>query len=120
MCMVIVNHHLINHEHDSQHYSTIILHYPRNILDKCSSLQQNILTAEYIKLNGKPIAMESSQTKAIFSTTRFLVLLRPNFIGYLRERYLSTDIVHRCIILAVQNRTSKHIHVKQYSDSNGK
>lgn len=56
------------------------------------------LTFEYIKLNGKLIAIDNSHTKKIFNTTRFLVLFRPNLIGYLSDRYRSIEIVHKCII----------------------
>lgn len=78
------------------------------------------ITFEYIKLKGKLIAIDSSHTKIIFKTTRFLVLLRPKRIGYFSDKYRSIEMVHRCIMLAVQNRTSKHIHTRQCTDCNGK
>lgn len=43
-------------------------------------------TFEYIKLSGKLIAIDNSQTKNIFSTTRLRVLLRPNLIGYRSDK----------------------------------
>lgn len=77
-------------------------------------------TLEYIKLRGRLIAIDSSHTKNIFNTTRLRVLFRPKRIGYRRDKYLSIEIVHKCIILAVQNRTSKHIQTRQCSDWSGK
>lgn len=77
-------------------------------------------TLEYIKLKGKLIAIDSSHTKIILRTTRLRVLLRPNRIGYLNDKYRSMEIVQRCIILAVQNSTSKQIHTRQCTDFNGK
>jgi hypothetical protein len=56
------------------------------------------LTFEYIKLNGRLIAIDNNHTKKIFNTTRFLVLFRPNLIGYLSDRYRSIEIVHKCIM----------------------
>lgn len=44
---------------------------------QCSRL----ITFEYIKLNGKLIAIDSNQTKIIFTVTRFRVLFLPNRIG---------------------------------------
>lgn len=79
-----------------------------------------LLTFEYIKLSGRLIAIDSSHTKMILTITRFRVLFRPNRMGYLSDKYRSMDIVHKCIILAVQNSTSKQIHTKQCTDSNGK
>lgn len=72
-----------------------------------------LITFEYIKLKGKLIAIDNNQTKIIFTVTRFRVLFLPNRIGYRNERYRSIDIVHKCIMLAVQNSTSKQIHAKQ-------
>lgn len=40
-----------------------------------------LLTFEYIKLSGKLIAIDNSQTKMIFNVTLRLDLFRPNFIG---------------------------------------
>lgn len=87
---------------------------------QCAIGRSSICTFEYIKLNGKLMAIDKSQTKKIFSMTRFRVLFRPNRIGYRRDKYRSMEIVHKCIILAVQKRTSKHIHARQCSDCNGK
>lgn len=78
------------------------------------------LTFEYIRLSGKLIAIESNQTNAIFNVTRFLVLFRPKRIGYLNDKYLSIDIVHKCMILAVQNSTSRQIHTRQWIEWSGK
>lgn len=78
------------------------------------------VTFEYIRLSGRLIAIDRSHTKIIFTVTRFLVLLRPNRIGYLNDRYRSIEIVHRCMMLAVQNRTSRHIQARQCSDWSGK
>lgn len=75
-----------------------------------------MLTFEYIKLSGKLIAIDNIQTNMIFTVTRFRVLFRPNRIGYRNDKYRSIDIVHKCIMLAVQNSTSKQIHAKQCSD----
>lgn len=79
-----------------------------------------IFTFEYIKLNGKLIAIDKIQTNIIFNVTRLRVLFRPKRMGYRSDKYRSIDIVHKCIILAVQNKTSKHIHAKQCTDSKGK
>lgn len=79
-----------------------------------------ILTLEYIRLSGKLMAIDNSHTKMIFSVTLLLDLFLPNFIGYRRDRYRSTLIVHKCIIDAVQNSTSKHIHARQYTEGSGK
>lgn len=38
-------------------------------------------TLEYIKLSGKLMAIDKSQTKKIFRTTRLRVLFRPKRIG---------------------------------------
>lgn len=48
--------------------------------------RQTELTLEYMRLKGRLIAMLRIHTKLIFRVTRFLVLLRPNFIGYRRLR----------------------------------
>lgn len=80
----------------------------------------NLPTFEYIKLNGRLIAIDSNHTKKIFNITRLRVLFRPNRIGYRNDKYLSIEIVQRCIMLAVQNKTSKHIQTRQCSDCNGK
>lgn len=71
------------------------------------------LTFEYMRLRGRLMAMLSTQTKLIFSMTRRLVLFRPNFIGYRRLRYRSTLMVHKCMMLAVHNNTSRQIHARQ-------
>lgn len=47
---------------------------------------RNSFTLEYIKLNGKLIAIDSSHTKNIFNTTRRRVLFRPKRIGYRRDK----------------------------------
>lgn len=78
------------------------------------------LTFEYIKLSGRLIAIDNNHTNIILTVTRFRVLFRPKRIGYLNDRYRSMDIVHKCIILAVQNNTSRHIHARQCTDANGK
>lgn len=83
-------------------------------------LHELFSTLEYIKLKGKLIAIDSSHTKIILRTTRLRVLLRPNLIGYLNDKYRSMEIVQRCIILAVQKSTSKQIHTRQCTDFNGK
>lgn len=83
-------------------------------------LNAQTLTFEYISDNGKLMAIDSIHTKIILTVTRFRVLFRPKRIGYRSDKYRSMDIVHRCIMLAVQNNTSKHIHTKQCTDSNGK
>lgn len=72
-----------------------------------------MITLEYMRLSGKLMAMERSQTMTILRVTLLLVLFRPNFIGYLRDRYRSTLMVHRCMMEAVQNRTSRQIQAKQ-------
>ena len=77
-------------------------------------------TFEYIKHSGKLIAIDKIQTNIILTVTRFRVLFRPNRMGYRNDKYRSMDIEHKCIMLAVQNNTSKHIHTKQCTDSNGK
>jgi hypothetical protein len=41
---------------------------------------------EYIKLSGRLMVMLKNHTRLIFSVTLFLVLLRPNFMGYRRLR----------------------------------
>lgn len=82
--------------------------------------QVALITFEYIRLSGRLIAIDSSHTKLILSTTRFRVLFRPNRIGYRSDRYRSTEMVHRCMMLAVQNSTSRQIHTRQYSDCSGK
>lgn len=56
----------------------------------------------------------------ILTVTRLRVLFRPKRMGYRSDKYRSMDIEHKCIMLAVQNSTSKHIHTKQCTDSNGK
>lgn len=66
------------------------------------------------------MATDNSQTNIILTVTRLRVLFRPKRIGYRNDRYRSIEMVHKCIILAVQNRTSKQIHVKQCTDDNGK
>lgn len=43
-------------------------------------------TLEYIKLNGRLIAMDNNHTNIILTITLFLDLLRPNFIGYLNDK----------------------------------
>lgn len=93
-----------------------------SIIIKCSLLwiKYQYFTLEYIKLKGKLIAIDSSHTKIIFNTTLLRVLFRPNRIGYLSDRYRSIEIVQRCIMLAVQKRTSKQIHTRQCTESNGK
>lgn len=73
----------------------------------------NCLTFEYIRLSGKLIAMLRTQTKLIFNMTRRLVLFRPNFMGYRRLRYRSTLMVHKCMMLAVHNNTSRQIQARQ-------
>lgn len=78
-----------------------------------------VLTFEYMRLSGRLMAIDSSHTNMIFNITLLRVLFRPNFIGYLRLRYRSTLMVHRCIMLAVQNSTSRHIHARQYTGANG-
>lgn len=65
------------------------------------------------------MAIDSSHTNIIFKVTLRLDLFLPNRMGYLSDRYLSTLIVHRCIMDAVQNRTSKHIQTKQYTEGSG-
>lgn len=87
---------------------------------KKNNFKTERLTWKYIKLSGKLIAIDNNQTKVILMVTRLRVLLRPNRIGYLRDRYRSIDIVHKCMMLAVENNTSRHIHAKQWTDSNGK
>lgn len=72
-----------------------------------------------MRLSGRLMAIDSSHTNTIFNITLRRVLFRPNFIGYLRLRYRSTLMVHRCIMLAVQNSTSRHIHARQYTGANG-
>lgn len=72
-----------------------------------------------MRLSGKLIAIDNNHTNTIFSITLRRVLFRPNFIGYRRLKYRSTLIVHKCIILAVQNNTSRHIHARQYTGANG-
>lgn len=66
------------------------------------------------------MAIDDNHTNIILTMTRFRVLLRPKRIGYRSDRYRSIDIVHKCIILAVQNNTSKQIHARQCTDFNGK
>lgn len=83
-------------------------------------LCSGVLTFEYMRQSGKLIAIDNNQTKIILSVTRRRVLFRPNFIGYFNDKYRSTLIVHKCIIDAVQNNTSKQIHTRQYTDGNGK
>lgn len=78
------------------------------------------ITVEYIKHSGKLMAIDNIHTNIILTVTRFRVLFRPKRIGQLNDKYRSIDIVHKCIILAVQNNTSKQIHTKQWTESNGK
>lgn len=66
-----------------------------------------------MRLSGRLIAMDSNHTNTIFSITLRLDLFLPNFMGYRNERYLSTLMVHRCIMDAVQKRTSRQIHARQ-------
>jgi hypothetical protein len=66
-----------------------------------------------MRQSGRLMAMERSHTKTILRVTLFLVLFRPNFIGYRRLRYRSTLMVHRCMMEAVQNSTSRQIHARQ-------
>lgn len=79
----------------------------------CLLFRINCLTFEYIRLSGKLIAMLRTQTKLIFNMTRRLVLFRPNFMGYRRLRYRSTLMVHKCMMLAVHNNTSRQIQARQ-------
>lgn len=93
----------------------------RNLITCCVMKRgPNELTFEYIKLSGRLIAIDRSHTKKIFSTTRLRVLLRPKRIGYRSDRYRSIEIVQRCMMLAVQKRTSKQIQARQCSDCSGK
>lgn len=66
------------------------------------------------------MAIDNNHTNIILTVTRFRVLLRPKRIGYRSDRYRSIDIVHKCMMLAVQNNTSRQIHARQCTDSNGK
>lgn len=77
-------------------------------------------TFEYIKLSGKLMAIDNNHTNIILTVTRFRVLLRPKRIGYRSDRYRSIDIVHKCMMLAVQNNTSRQIQARQCTDFNGK
>lgn len=95
--------------------------FPANLTNKEKYFKSfAVRTFEYIRLSGRLIAIERSHTNAIFSVTRFLVLLRPKRIGYLSDRYLSIDIVHKCMMLAVQNSTSRQIHTRQWIECSGK
>lgn len=84
------------------------------------NLYELVLTLEYIKHSGRLIAIDKIQTNMILRVTRFRVLFRPKRIGYRSDKYRSIDMVHKCIMLAVQNSTSNNIHTKQWTDSNGK
>lgn len=66
------------------------------------------------------MAIDRIHTNIILRVTRLRVLFRPKRMGYRSDRYRSMDIVHKCIMLAVQNNTSKHIHTKQCTESHGK
>lgn len=58
-------------------------------ITQCQSLtekKQKKLTCEYIKLNGKLIAIDNIQTNIILTVTRLRVLFRPKRIGYRNDK----------------------------------
>lgn len=79
-----------------------------------------LLTFEYMRLNGKLIAIDRIHTKIILRITRRRVLFLPKRNGKRSDKYLSTEIVDKCIMLAVQKSTSRQIHTRQCSECSGK